>query len=110
MPRRENKTTAKVIDGVLYHETGSFSVESSEWWTWLKRGETFYVETNAGTFTARCEERPVIVGGPYWYAYRRRVKLYKLYLGKSEELTKVHLAEAAQLLADRADSNGATNA
>ncbi len=101
MPRRENRTTAKVMSGVLYTEAASFGLETSEWWVWLVREEstTFYVETNIGTFTARREPRS---GGLYWYAYRKyRGKLAKFYLGKSDELTKARISEAVKQLADR---------
>jgi len=99
MSRRENKVTPRVVSGTLYMETGALSVESSEWWVWLEHGETFYFESPEGTFTARYEERP---HSKYWYSYRRRRgKLYKLYLGKSAELTMARLGDAAQQLAER---------
>ena len=100
MPRGENKTTAKVMGAVLYTEAASFGLETPEWWDWLAGEEhtTFYVETNEGTFTARRELRS---GRLYWYAYRKyRGKLVKLYLGKTEELTKVRLSEVSRQMAD----------
>ncbi len=104
MPRAENKTTPKVLGGVLYAETVSFSVGSQDWWAWLERPDTtlFYVETNAGTFTARREpRRNVPFNRTYWYAYRRqRSKLHKRYLGRSEELTLARLADVARQLAE----------
>jgi len=104
MPRRENKATPKVIGSVLYTATGGIRVESPEWWAWLELGLTFYFESSAGILTARCEGRPHSVVGRYWYAYRRhrQRKLYKCYLGKSAQLTMACLAQAAQVLADRA--------
>lgn len=75
-------------------------VESADWYAWLNAEDTrsFAVRTPQGTFTARRERQH---GSWYWYAYRTRgAKLRKVYLGKSEELTRDRLNEAAASLAD----------
>jgi LuxR family maltose regulon positive regulatory protein len=105
MSRAENKTTPKVIGDMLYHDQGGLTVGSAAWFAWLDQDEhsAFYVETSAGTFTARKEQRR---SGRfprcYWYAYRKQAsKLHKMYLGRSEELTSARLVEVAQRLSDQ---------
>ena len=42
-------------------------------------------------------------GGAFWYAFRRhRNKLYKVYLGRSADLTHARLLAVAQQLAEKA--------
>ena len=72
-------------------------VGSPLWHTWLAGNPSFIFEDRVGHFTARREMRR---GSPYWYAYRRRGgKLFKAYLGKSEELTPECLEQASARLA-----------
>ena len=108
MPRRENKSMPKVESGYLYTDDGSFRVDSSEWEAWITSHTAFYFASPVGTFTARKELRS---GGWYWYAYRKhQSKLYKLYAGKSEELTSSRLVEIAGLLESRIVSHAAAAA
>jgi LuxR family maltose regulon positive regulatory protein len=98
MPRQENKTTPKIMGGVLYNDDGAFSVGSEEWWFWLSHASvtTFYMESNLGTFTARIETRN---GSFYWYAFRKHQnKLYKAYIGKTDDLTLARLTQVAEQL------------
>ena len=105
MPRTENKLTPKVIGDMLYHESGGIAVGSPEWYTWLEQEENkvFYVELQAGTFTARREPRRS--GGLhkyYWYAYRQKGhKLCKAYLGTPRQLTLTRLVNAAQQITEK---------
>ena len=99
MPRRENKSMPKVESAFLYSDAGSFPVGGREWSEWITSHTAFYFQHPAGTFTARKELRS---GGWYWYAFRKhQSKLYKLYMGKSEEITSARLVEIARLLDER---------
>jgi len=88
MPRRENRTTPKVVSGILYIDdafTGT-AIGSPAWFTWLESASTFYYLSRLGTFTAHHEHRQR--GGLYWVAYRRRAgRLRRLHLGKPDLLT-----------------------
>lgn len=99
MPRRENRDMPKVESGYLYSDAAGCAVDSPAWMSWVEGHTAFYFVSNAGTFTARKEQRS---GGWYWYAFRRhRGKLSKLYLGKSIELTGARLDTVAELLNQR---------
>jgi LuxR family maltose regulon positive regulatory protein len=99
MARREHKTTPKIIGPVLYTLTVAISLDSPAWFEWLDHNSTFYLESTSGTFTARRERRSACF---FWYAFRRyRKKLYKVYLGRSPDLTSARLAKVAQRLADK---------
>ena len=102
MPRHENRSTPKVVSGILYTDdtfTGT-SVGSPAWFTWLDSASTFYYESQLGVFTAHCERR--LRGGRYWIAYRRRLgRLHRAHLGKPDLLTPDRLeATAVSLSAD----------
>lgn len=105
MPRKENKLTPKVIGDTLYHDGGGLTVGTAEWFIWLNQDEQrlFYVDTPAGTFTARKEpRRSGHFDKHYWYAYRHEGrKVYKAYLGQSEQLTPTRLYNVARQLADK---------
>jgi LuxR family transcriptional regulator, maltose regulon positive regulatory protein len=100
MPRKEHKSSPKLVSGILYTDdtfTGA-AVGSARWFTWLQTASTFYYEGKQGTFTARRETKQR--GGSYWVAYRQiDGKLRKSYLGKPEALTADRLASAAAVLA-----------
>ncbi len=99
MARKEHKMTPKVIGTMLYSEAEGILLESAAWYDWLEGHTTFYLESPAGTFTARREAR---VGGSFWYAFRRvQRKLYKVYLGRSADLTRERLQQVACRLAER---------
>ena len=103
MPRHENKSMPKVESGYLYTDEGSFPIAGREWEPWLVSHIAFYFASPAGTYTARKELRS---GGWYWYAFRRHQgKLYKLYMGKSEELGPARLAQVAGDLDSRVRSH-----
>ena len=98
MPRRENKVTPKVISRVLYADE-SFALESLAWWQWLNLGRSFYVQMLDGGYTARRELRR---GSYFWYAFKRSAgKLYKVYIGRSHELTAARLSEVSSLMEGR---------
>ncbi|GCE48784.1 LuxR family maltose regulon positive regulatory protein [Thermosporothrix hazakensis] len=92
--------TPLVLNHVLItHSDTPILLESVEWWRWLEdeTHSTFRFRSARGSFTARRERKH---GLWYWYAYRRaHGRLYKAYLGKTEELRAVHLEVIAQSLA-----------
>lgn len=94
-----------VRDGVLsipsHH--APIPVESPQWLAWLGDARSFTYTGDAGTFTARHEERS---GRHFWYAYRQqRGALRKTYLGRSAELTLERLEQAAATLATAGHAN-----
>jgi len=100
MPRKEHKTTPKVVWQTLYTDSAAVPLESALWFDWLAHNTTFYLESPDGTFTARRELRG---GAAFWYAFRRhRNKLYKVYLGRSTDLTHARLLAVVQQLAEKA--------
>ena len=100
MPRKEHKTTPKVVWQTLYTASAAVLLESPAWFDWLAHNTTFYFEWPDGTFTARRELRG---GVAFWYAFRRyRGKLYKAYLGRTEVLTHARLLAVAQHLSEKA--------
>ena len=78
-------------------ESNAVRVGSRSWSAWLADNPGFIFEGGVGHLTAQREMRR---GSAYWYAYRRRGgKLFKTYLGKSEELTLERLEQAGARLA-----------
>ncbi|MEW5717573.1 MAG: LuxR C-terminal-related transcriptional regulator [Chloroflexota bacterium] len=78
----------------------TIQVGSPAWQTWLRHHDGFFFEGEIGHLSARRELRRSIT---YWYAYRRRDgKLFKAYLGRSEELTRERLEQASTRLAGQA--------
>ena len=99
MPRKEHKTTPKVVWQTLYTDSVAVPLESPAWFDWLAHNTTFYFEWPDGTFTARREVRG---GGAFWYAFRRhRGKLYKAYLGRTADLTHARLLAVAEHIAEK---------
>jgi LuxR family maltose regulon positive regulatory protein len=97
MPRGEHKATPKVIGTWFYHAEGAIAIGSEEWWQWLQLGRSFYFEAPEGTFTAGKERRKG--KDNFWYAYRRSsMRLHKVYLGRTEDLTMDRLVEVARRL------------
>jgi predicted ATPase/DNA-binding CsgD family transcriptional regulator len=81
-------------------------VGTPAWYDWLNTARTFAFRSALGTFTARKEPASNKRGGGYWRAYRKRSgKLHRVYLGKSEELTRDRLNTAAVTLAREAPDN-----
>lgn len=79
--------------------TGSDSIQlgSARWLAWLEANAKFIFEGGAGHFSVQRELRR---DSAYWYGYRRRGgKLFKTYLGKSDELTQERLEQASVQLA-----------
>ena len=100
MSRKEHHSTPKIIGHFLYTELGSIPLDTPAWFDWLTHHTTFYLDSPLGTFTARQETRAV---GFFWYAFRRYHKrLFKVYLGRSSELTSAHLLSVAEQLAYKA--------
>src|SRR5215472_3202767 len=89
-------------DVLIYQRDGeecSLAVGTQDWYAWLETVTTFAFSSAYGTFTARKEQAGNKRGGLYWKAYRRRnSKLYRAYLGKSEELTFERLNTIAAAL------------
>src|SRR5690606_16459922 len=76
---------AIIKDGFLLTSDEPIAVGSSLWFEWLATAKKFSFKYPNGGFMAQCELRR---NKSYWYAYRRRDgKLFKVYLGKTEELT-----------------------
>ncbi|HEV7665610.1 MAG TPA: AAA family ATPase, partial [Chloroflexota bacterium] len=68
----------------------------------------FRFESPRGHFTARREARRNV---SYWYAYRKsQGKIYKLYLGRSSELTRERLDDVAQTLQARLETTSGASA
>src|SRR5260221_1609 len=92
---------------LTYHQAGQpvqLLVDTSDWYAWLMTASTFTFQSEHGTFTARKEPAGSRRGGEYWKAYRRRHgKLYRVYLGKSEELTLEQLQSMAVVLASKGE-------
>lgn len=77
-------------------------VETRAWYAWLGETTAFTYKSQYGTFSARREPASNGRGGDYWRAYRKyRGKLYRVYLGKNEQLTIALLNAAAKELARR---------
>ncbi len=108
MPRGASRKTPLVLSGYLYTDdvlTTGTRLDSPAWFAWLSTATTFYYEGRRGTFTARCERRQR--GDLYWTAYRRyRRILYRLYLGKTDQLTAQRLEEVSLLLLARPPAKG----
>src|SRR6266568_1318272 len=79
-------------------------VGTTEWYAWLRSASTFRFHSEQGTITARKERAGSRRGGEYWKAYRRHHgKLYRVYVGKSEELTLERLKSVAVVLASKGE-------
>ena len=92
------KTAKFIVTGNrLQVGPSSIRVGSPEWYTWLSEHDRFSFQGENGRFTAQSEMRR---NKTYWYAYRRRNgKLFKLYLGKAEELSPERMQQASLTLA-----------
>src|SRR5690349_1078226 len=95
---------------LTYQQSGQpahLLVDTWGWYAWLDGASTFTFQSEHGTFTARKERAGSRRGGEYWKAYRRRHgKLYRAYLGKSEELTLEQLKSVAVVLASKGEGDG----
>jgi len=82
---------------LLKAEPSDIRVGSDAWFAWLSQHDKFSFQGKSGRFTAQREVRR---NTTYWYAYRRRSgKLFKLYLGKTDELTSELLEQTSISLA-----------
>lgn len=89
-----------VEDDLLQTGAAAISVGSPAWYEWLFTVKKFSYKGQSGSFVAQCETRR---NKAYWYAYRRRSgKLFKAYMGKSEELTPERLLETSLSLMGQA--------
>jgi len=100
----ENEAMPVVQDETLTYQRGGqderLPVGTPAWYAWLSTARAFAFRSALGTFTARKEPASNKRGGEYWRAYRKRNgKLYRVYLGKSQELTCDRLNTAAVTLA-----------
>ena len=99
MPRKEHRSTPKIVGQLLYTEQAAVPLDTPAWFDWLAQHTTFYLDSPLGTFTARQEPR---AAGFFWYAFRRyRKQLYKAYLGRPSDLTSTRLLAVAQQLAEK---------
>lgn len=79
-------------------------VDSPEWFAWLEQESStlFAFQAASGSYTARKENSGSKRGSSYWKAYRKfEGKLYRAYLGKSADLSLLHLTEVCQSLSSR---------
>jgi predicted ATPase/DNA-binding CsgD family transcriptional regulator len=92
-----------IVTGYTDVDARQIRVGTPTWYAWLEEVSTFAFSGNVGTFTARKE--PKLSGGElYWKAYRKRAgKLYRAYLGKSQDLTLERLHAIAAVLAGARD-------
>ncbi len=89
-----------VKDNLLLADTTPIPVDSPLWYEWLSAAKKFSFKGQNGCFVAQCETRR---NKAYWYAYRRRAgKLFKAYMGKTEELTLERLQQTSLSLAGQA--------
>ncbi|GHO59929.1 LuxR C-terminal-related transcriptional regulator [Ktedonobacter robiniae] len=78
------------------------AVETPAWYAWVEEVAQFTFHSQYGAFSARKERVSNGRGGSYWRAYRKKQgKLYRVYLGKSNQLTMARLKSVAQELAQR---------
>ncbi len=101
------RKTPHACAGVLHDSSSNTTIhlDSPAWYAWLihETHRSFHFTHPSGGFTARKESKQR--GHTYWVAYRQvRTKLYKAYLGKSEELTEARLRTVSEVLADRSTS------
>src|ERR1700730_12372672 len=105
-------STPPLIQGhtLTYYQAGhpaQVLLDTSDWYAWLRTASTFTFQSEQGTFTARKERAGSRRGGEYWKAYRRRHgKLYRAYLGKSEDLTLEQMQSVAVALASKGEEDG----
>lgn len=84
--------TFSVVQGILEPEYGSMiQIDTKCWFAWLTENDSFrYESNNHPSFRARKEKK-------YWYGYRRvDGKLYKRYIGVSNEVTQDRLEQTAE--------------
>ncbi|MEG4627925.1 hypothetical protein Q5691_27025 [Microcoleus sp. w1-18aA5] len=84
--------TFSVVQGILEPEYGSMiQIDTKCWFTWLTENDSFrYESNNHPSFRARKEKK-------YWYGYRKvDGKLYKRYIGISNEVTQDRLEQTAE--------------
>lgn len=80
-------------------------VGTPDWYHWLAQASTFAFLSDRGTFTARKERRQR--GSVYWQAYRKQQgKLYRRYLGKTEQLSLERLNAVAFALVQAMQGEG----
>lgn len=90
-------------DVVVGAATGSaLVVGTAEWYTWLEHASAFAFVDAAGTLTARKQRPSQKYRTAYWYAFRKaHGTLHKVYLGRSADLSRACLVDAAAALATR---------
>lgn len=103
---RPNKDTPIVSDGRLREgENEGIEVGSATWFDWLRDHDRFYIECDAGSFTARKENRrrkEKVTERKFWTAYRSvKGHLYNAYLGQAQQLSLDKLWEAAYGLSEK---------
>ncbi|MEG4121878.1 hypothetical protein QUA43_30975 [Microcoleus sp. N9_B4] len=84
--------TFSVVQGILEPEYGNMiQIDTKCWFIWLTENDSFrYESNNHPSFRARKEKK-------YWYGYRKiDGKLYKRYIGVSNEVTQDRLEQTAE--------------
>lgn len=82
--------------------TPFLTVDTPDWYAWIAEVGQFTYHSQYGACSLRKEQVANGRGGFYWRAYRKKQgKLYRVYVGKNEQLTMARLNEAAQELARR---------
>jgi len=100
MPRKEHLSTPLIVGHFLYSDLPAIPLDSPAFFDWLNHHSSFYFDSPLGSFTARREPR---ASAFFWYAFRRfHKRLFKLYLGRSSDLTAMRLLSVAQQLAHKA--------
>src|SRR5215472_2626673 len=104
--RNHDSTIPVVQDNMLIYQRGGqdcqLLVGTSAWYAWLGTATTFAVRSAFGTFRVHKERAGNKRGGWYWRAYRKHEgTLHRVYLGKSEELTRQRLNAVSAILAGR---------
>lgn len=85
-------------------------VDTPAWYAWIEEIGQFTFQSRYGTFSARKERLANGRGGSYWRAYRKKQgRLYRVYLGKSEQLTMARLTTVARELAHRLEQGKTRN-
>lgn len=85
-----------IKDGFLENGKKPIPIGSKMWFEWLSTAKKFSFKYPNGGFMAQCERRR---NHSYWYAYKRQGgRLYKAYLGKTEDLTLERLQQVGGTL------------
>src|SRR5579883_2451679 len=102
------RSTPSVHENRLYFDPAdqekALEVDSAAWFAWLQQETSVLFSFHAPdglTYTARKEGAGNRRGGRYWKAYRKQQgRLYRAYMGKTEDLNSSRLHEIALILTE----------